>query len=147
MAHTYATVFVHVVFSTKERAALIPADKLEPMWAYVMGIARNHGISPVAIGGTSNHLHALVQLPSTMSLSDAANKLKSNSSRWMSEHGPRFAWQEGYGAFSVSPSQVESVKGYIATQAEHHKKRNFEEEYVALLRKCGVDYDPKHVYG
>lgn len=146
MAHTYATIFVHLVFSTKERASLIPGDKLENLWTYVMGIARNHGITPIAIGGTPNHLHALIQLPSTMSLSEAANKLKSNSSRWMSEHGPRFAWQEGYGAFSVSPSQVESVKKYIANQVEHHKKRNFEEEYVALLKKCGVDYDSRYVF-
>ncbi len=147
MAHTYATIFVHLVFSTKERAALIPAEKLGSLWAYVMGIARNHGVIPIAVGGTPNHLHALIQLPATMSVADAANKLKSNSSRWMSGHGPRFAWQEGYGAFSVSPSQVESVKEYVANQAEHHKRRDFEEEFVALLKNCGVDYDPKYVFG
>lgn len=147
MAHTHATVYVHLVFSTKERAALIPADKLQPLCAYIMGIARNHGITPVAIGGTSNHLHALMQLPATMSVSDAANKLKSNSSRWMSDRGSRFSWQQGYGAFSVSPSQVDAVRGYVGTQGEHHNKRSFEDEFIALLKKCDVEYDPKFVLG
>jgi putative transposase len=129
MAHSHANVFVHIVFSTKERAALIPCARLESLWTYIMGIARNDDIKPVAVGGTSNHIHVLISLPAKMAISDAVNKLKSNSSRWMSEHGPRFAWQEGYGAFSVSPSQVAPVKEYISGQAEHHKKRNFEEEF------------------
>jgi REP element-mobilizing transposase RayT len=101
----------------------------------------------VAIGGTENHLHVLLGLPATMSLSDAVRTLKANSSRWMRDARPDFGWQEGYGAFSVSPSNAEIVKEYIRNQREHHKKRNFEEEFIALLKKSGVDYDPRYVFG
>ncbi len=83
-------------------------------------------------------------LPSKMSLSEAVMKLKGNASRWM---GPHFAWQEGYGAFSVSPSHLEKVKAYIRGQAEHHRRRSFEDEFATLLKKCGVEYDAKYVFG
>jgi putative transposase len=86
-------------------------------------------------------------LPAKHSLSNAVRNLKANSSRWMSENGPRFSWQEGFGAFSVSSSRAPSVKHYIRNQAEHHKKRNFEEEFLLLLKKSGVDYDPQYVFG
>jgi putative transposase len=98
-------------------------------------------------GGTANHVHLLLVLPSDMPLSKAVQVLKANSSRWMGEHGLNFEWQQGYGAFSVSASNAASVREYIAKQTEHHRKRSFEEEFVALLRKCGVDYDPKFVFG
>ncbi len=94
-----------------------------------------------------DHAHLLVAVPATIALADLINKLKTNSSRWMSERGVAFAWQDGYGAFSVSPSQVPLVKEYIRNQAAHHKKRNFEEEFLALLKKSGIDYDPKYVLG
>ncbi|HYG99703.1 MAG TPA: transposase [Terriglobales bacterium] len=144
MAHTYANNFVHCVFSTKERANTIPEARREQLWAYLVGVAKNEGFSVLAACGTANHVHALILLPASISSSDAVKNLKSNSSRWM---GPRFAWQEGYGAFSVSPSQLPDLKAYIANQPEHHKKRNFEEEFIALLKKCEVDYDPKFVFG
>jgi REP element-mobilizing transposase RayT len=147
MAHTYSSNFVHCVFSTKERAATIPDDRRERLWAYISGLAEHHGMKALAVGGTANHLHILLSLPAKIALSEAINKLKSNSSRWMSENGPRFVWQEGYGAFSVSPSQLATVQQYIANQAEHHKKRNFEDEFIALLKRCGVDYDAQHVFG
>jgi putative transposase len=146
MPHTYTTNLVHCVFSTKERVARIPPDQLEKLWAYVFGIAKNHAIEMVAIGGTENHLHVFIGLPSTMTLADAVRTLKANSSRWMRERRTDFGWQEGYGAFSVSPSNAEIVKEYIRNQREHHKRRNFEEEFVALLKKSGVDYDPRYVF-
>jgi putative transposase len=98
----------------------------------------------VASGGTANHIHLLFVLPASYSLALAVQKLKGSSSRWMG-HG--FSWQEGYGAFSVSPSQVSVVKRYIQDQEEHHRKRDFEEEFVALLRNCGIEYDERYVFG
>ncbi|MBZ5704591.1 MAG: transposase [Acidobacteriia bacterium] len=147
MGHSYASNFIHCVFSTKDRANLIPEQRSEQLYAYILGIAKNIGIGVLCIGGTANHLHILLALPANRTLSDAVRDLKANSSRWMSEAGLRFAWQHGFGAFSVSPSQLPVVKNYIHGQAEHHKKRNFEEEFLALLRKSGVEFDPTYVFG
>jgi REP element-mobilizing transposase RayT len=147
MSHSYCTNIVHCVFSTKNREASIPEDMLEKMWAYLSGIAKNHSIGTLAIGGIANHVHLLIAIPQTMTVASAVNALKANSSRWMHEHNKNFDWQKGYGAFSVSPSQVEPVKHYIGTQAEHHAKHTFEEEFISLLKKCGVEYDPKYVFG
>jgi REP element-mobilizing transposase RayT len=144
MPHTYANIFVHCVFSTKERRPLIPVARTTELHAYLGGIARGEGLSLIAAGGTANHLHLLFVLPATCSLAHAVQKLKGSSSLWM---GGGFAWQEGYGAFSVSPSQVEVVKGYIENQEEHHRKRNFEQEFVILLRSCGIEYDERYVFG
>jgi putative transposase len=144
MAHTYASVYVHCVFSTKERRDLIPADRTAELYAYFGGIARGEGLTLVAAGGTANHVHLLIVLPTTCTLAQALQKLKGSSSKWM---GSGFSWQEGYGAFSVSPSQLEVVKRYIQNQEEHHRKRSFEEEFVALLRSCGVPFDEKFVFG
>lgn len=144
MAHTYASNFIHCVFSTKDRRALIPASRTSELLAFLGGVARGEGLSLLAAGGTANHLHLLFVLPASCPLAQAVQKLKGSSSRWL---GPDFAWQEGYGAFSVSPSQVPVVKRYIQLQEEHHRKRNFEEEFVALLRHCGIEYDERHVFG
>ena len=122
MAHTHSCTLIHIVFSTKERKPILPEKLSVKFHQYLVGIARNHQIEMLASGGTADHVHALVALPTTMSVSDAARVLKANSSRWVSEHGVDFAWQEGYGAFSVSPSQVPVVKAYIARQEEHHRK-------------------------
>jgi len=113
----------------------------------MFGITRNLKIETLAIGGTSDHIHLLIALPVDRRLSETIRDLKANSSRWMSENGPRFSWQEGYGAFSVSPSQAPVVKQYIRNQDEHHKKRSFEEEFVALLQKSGIEFNPRHTLG
>lgn len=144
MAHTYAANFIHCIFSTKDRRPLIPADRTAELYAYLGGIAHGEGFSLIAAGGTANHVHLLFVLPAPISLAEAVQKLKGSSSRWM---GKGFSWQEGYGAFSVSPSQVPVVKRYIQNQEEHHRKRNFEEEFVALLRNCGIDHDDRYVFG
>ncbi|HEV2137075.1 MAG TPA: transposase [Terracidiphilus sp.] len=144
MAHTYASNFIHCVFSTKDRHSLIPAARTTELYAYLGGIARGEGFSLIAAGGTANHVHLLFVLPASIALAPTVQKLKGSSSRWMG-HG--FSWQEGYGAFSVSPSQVPVVKRYIQNQEEHHRKRNFEEEFVSLLRNCGIAYDERYVFG
>jgi REP element-mobilizing transposase RayT len=133
VAHTYASIFVHCVFSAKDRRSLIPVSRTAELYAYLGGIARGEGFSLIAAGGTANHIHLLFILPAPYSLALAVQKLKGSSSRWM---GRGFSWQEGYGAFSVSASQVPVVKRYIQNQEEHHRKRNFEEDFVALLRNC-----------
>ena len=99
------------------------------------------------LGGTRNHIHVLIGLPAKISLSEAVQKLKANSSRWLGEHNVEFEWQKGYGAFSVSPSMLGTVKAYIRNQAEHPKKRSFEEEFLALLRESGVAFDADRVFG
>jgi putative transposase len=147
MAHSYPNVLIHCVFSTKERQDVIPSELMDKLWRYLAGIGTNHHMQILEAGGTANHVHLLLVLPSDMPLSKAVQVLKANSSRWMGEHGLNFEWQQGYGAFSVSASNAASVREYIAKQTEHHRKRSFEEEFVALLRKCGVDYDPKFVFG
>jgi len=144
MAHTYASNFIHCIFRTKERRPALPLERLADFYAYLGGIARSEGFTLVSAGGTANHVHLLIALPATGRLATAVQKLKGSSSRWL---GKGFAWQEGYGAFSVSPSQVEMVKKYIANQETHHRKRSFEEEFLGMLRKCGVDYDPRFVFG
>jgi REP element-mobilizing transposase RayT len=146
VAHTYNANFVHCIFSTKDRQDTIPAELRERLWAYLLGIAKNLKIKLLAVGGTANHVHLLLGLPPTMGVAEAVQKLKANSSRWVGEHGVSFRWQDGYGAFSVSPSLLNTVQQYIRDQAEHHRKRNFEEEFRALLDKSGVPYDAERLF-
>jgi REP-associated tyrosine transposase len=138
MAHSYVSSLFHVVFSTKERMQSIPTDLQPRLWNYLAAIARNHQIHALAVGGTKDHVHVLFVLPAETKLADAVRTLKCNSSRWLRETKPLFAWQEGYGAFSVSPSQVDRVKKYIANQAEHHRRRSFEEEFMAMLEAARI---------
>ncbi len=147
MAHSYVSSVFHVVFSTKERAQLIRADLQPRLWNYLASIARNHGIHVLAVGGTENHVHILMVLPANAKLSDAVRTLKANSSRWVRETNPLFAWQEGYGAFSVSPSQLERVKHYIDNQASHHRQRSFEDEFLAMLQAANIRFEQDQVFG
>jgi REP element-mobilizing transposase RayT len=111
------------------------------------GIARNHGFEAIKIGRVEDHAHALLILPPTMSLSKAIQTIKACSSKWLNGTMQNFAWQEGYGAFSVNASQTDDVIRYIENQAAHHATRNFEQEFLELLKKYGVKYDPAHVMG
>ena len=147
MAHSYPNVLVHCVFSTKQRRSTIPEELRENLVRYFVGIGKGHDIPVLCAGGTANHVHLLIALSATIPLAKAIQVLKANSSRWLGEHGFDFAWQDGYGAFSVSASNVEVVKHYIEHQAEHHAKHSFEDEFVSLLRKSGVTYDPHFVFG
>jgi putative transposase len=147
VAHTFSQNHVHVVFSTKDRRKAIPAELQPELWAYLAGICKNHEMVASAVGGTDNHAHILLRVPPKLALAKAVLLLKANSSKWMSEQARSFSWQEGYGAFSVSASNVDTVVRYIQNQPAHHRKISFEDEFRALLRKHGVEYDPKFMFG
>ena len=142
MSHTYAQNHLHIVFSTKERRRLIDKQMQSKLWSYMAGIGRNHGFLVIANGGIEDHVHLLIQLPPILSLSKAVALVKANSSTWMSEHGIRFSWQEGYGAFSVSASSLAAVVRYIEDQERHHRKMTFEDEYIACSRSTGLSSIP-----
>ena len=144
MSHTYVQNLLHVVFSTKERRKLIPTKSQPRLWGYLAGVCKREKIFAHEIGGMDDHVHMLMQLPPTLSLSDAMLEIKTSSSRWM---GRDFAWQRGFGAFSVSWSNVPAVRRYIQTQEAHHRKMSFDEEFVALLKKHGMEFDPRYVLG
>jgi REP element-mobilizing transposase RayT len=147
MSHSYSQDYQHIVFSTKERQKLISKSMQPKLWSYMAGIGRNHGFLVHANGGMEDHVHLLVQVPARIAAAEVVSVIKSNSSRWLNEHEMKFAWQEGYGAFSVSKSNLSTVTRYIADQERHHRKMTFEEEFIGFLEKLGIEYDPKHVFG
>ena len=147
MSHTYAQNVVHVVFSTKDRRKAIDHEFQPQLWAYVTGICRKLDIYVHSVGGMEDHIHLLIQIPPVLTLSKAVATIKANSSRWANDEGQKFAWQQGYAAFSVSVSVIPAVIRYIRNQAEHHKKLDFAAEFVALLKKHGIAFDPKYVFG
>jgi REP element-mobilizing transposase RayT len=137
---------IHFVYSTRERYRFISPQIQPKLWAYVAGVVKNIGGNPIAIGGMDDHIHILAEIPATVDIAKAVNAFKVNSSRWMKDKVPKFAWQRGYSAFSVSASSVPAVKKYVLSQAEHHKRRDFKAEYIALLKKHGVKYDERYVF-
>ncbi|HKY27493.1 MAG TPA: transposase [Pyrinomonadaceae bacterium] len=148
MSHSYVSNLMHCTFSTKERHPIIDSQ-LEADLAIYRRNARNNRMKALAIGGTVDHLNALLSLPSTMSFAKAVQLIKGGSSKWIHDTFPqyrKFEWQEGYGAFSVSASQVRRTIAYIQNQKEHHRKRTFHEEFLKLLDKHGVDYDLRYVF-
>jgi len=144
MSHSYVHNAVHVVFSTKDRRKLIPKESQTRLWAYLAGVCKKQQIFVHEIGGTEDHLHMLIQIPLTLSFSDAMQEIKTSSSRWM---GRNFSWQRGFGVFGVSASNLDAVVRYIRTQEVHHRKMTFEQEFIALLEKHGIAYDPRYVFG
>jgi len=149
MPHSYITNLMHCTFSTKERFPFIDTELESRLWPYLGGIARESRMKALAIGGTFDHVHALLSLPATMSFAKAVQLIKGGSSKWV--HGTfakykKFEWQVGYGAFSVSASQASRTIAYINNQKEHHRKRTFEEEFLEMLDKHGVEYDPRYVF-
>ena len=147
MLHSYVSSIFHGVFSTKQRRQLIPAPAQTRLWNYLAGIARNHDIQAIAVGGTENHVHTLLAIPPDTALADAVRTLKANSSRLMRETSRSFAWQEGYGALSVSPSQLDRVKRYIANQAAHHARHSYEEGFLGMLEAANIRVEPNRALG
>lgn len=149
MANTYSNLFYHVVFSTKSRRDLIDQNIESRVWAYIGGIARKHEMLAVQVGGIENHIHVLILARPKFAPSQIVQWLKGESSRWIHETFPEkksFEWQDGYGIFSVSKSNVPEVVEYIKNQREHHKKQSFEDEYISMLKLNGIDYDEKYVF-
>lgn len=140
----------HMVFSTKERRPLLQNDQFrEDVWGYMAGVAKNlHGFA-IRIGGYYDHAHLLVRIPAKVAVSDFVGKLKANTSKHINESrdaGMKFHWQDGYGAFSVSPSQQDAVVAYIDRQVEHHRKQSFQDEFLKILKRHEVDYDSKYIW-
>jgi REP element-mobilizing transposase RayT len=149
MAHTFTNLLTHVVFSTSERRPFLSEAIRPDAHAYMGGILRQLNAVPIAIGGTSNHVHLMTRLPADLSLADCLRVVKTNSSRWIKERWPErrlFSWQGGYGAFTVSESNRGAVIRYIQDQEQHHRRISFQEEFLALLKKHGVDFDERHVW-
>jgi putative transposase len=146
LPHTFSKICVHVIFSTKDRRKIVSKELQPRLWAYLAGIAKNHDINMLAIGGTKDHVHLLFHLPPKLALAKAVLLLKANSSKWIGE-AMEFSWQEGYGASSISASNIDSVTRYVRNQEKHHRKFTFEEELRAILRRQGINYDPPDSLG
>lgn len=150
MSHTYTNLLSHVVFSTKDRQPIIDSELKPRLLGYMNGIANENGGKVLSLSAMQDHVHLLWELPPTSSMSDALRVLKTNSSRWVRQTFGRrkpFAWQTGYGAFSVSRSNVSAVAKYVETQEINHRKRTFDEEFRELLVKHGIEYEPKYAFG
>ncbi|MFZ0761454.1 MAG: IS200/IS605 family transposase [Candidatus Sulfotelmatobacter sp.] len=147
MSHTAGNLVIHLIFSTKERRPLITAAIRTDLFAYLGGIIREMHGTAIIINGTSDHVHLLIRMRPVHAAAEIARVVKANSSGWVKEKwNMRFAWQTGYGAFSVSESNVSAVSRYIAMQEEHHKMRTFQEEYVAFLKKNKIAYDERYIW-
>lgn len=142
--HSFVSCLMHIVFSTKDRRPFITPKLQERLWPYLGGIARENKIRAIRIGGVADHVHLLLSLPSTLSVSKAVQLIKGNSSKWIHETFPElreFGWQEGYGAFSVGVSVQDATIAYIENQVEHHRRQTFDEELKAILEKHSIEYD------
>jgi len=149
MANTYSSLFYHIVFSTKHRQNFIRQEIEDRVWAYLGGIARKHKLTAIQIGGIENHIHVLVLSSPVNAPSQIAQWLKGDSSKWIHVEFSdlkNFAWQDGYGAFTVSKSKIETVVEYIKNQREHHKIENFENEYLKLMKLHEIDFNEKYLF-
>ena len=149
MPHSYTSLLTHVIFSTKDRRPDLDSEIRGRVFAYMGGVIREVGGTALSINGPEDHVHILTALPANVAVADAMRVVKTNSSRWVHQTWPQrrsFAWQSGYGAFSVSQSNVEEVERYIARQEEHHKHVSFQEEFLVFLKRHGVAYDERYVW-
>ncbi len=141
--------YLHIVFSTKHRQPLIDQPIEAELYSYLGGICNKHGCQAVKVGGYTNHVHVLCLLSKKITLVKLMEELKSNSSKWIKTKGDEYSnfyWQDGYGAFSVNPSEVQIVINYIANQKKHHDKKTFQDEYRGILKKYEVGYEEKYVW-
>lgn len=149
MAQSLAQVYIHLVFHTKYSSVTIREEDLPKLFAYIDGIIVNQNAMVIQIGGVPNHIHILCTLPRIVSMANFVEEIKKCSSRWiktLDSYYSKFAWQGGYGIFSVSASQVQKVKDYVTNQKEHHRKKTFQEEYEAFLKAYNIEYDPEYVF-
>jgi REP element-mobilizing transposase RayT len=149
MPQSFTCLHYHIVFSTKDRRPMIGDDMRERLHEYIGGILVENKSKLVAAGGMPDHIHLLASISKELSISDAMRLVKTNSSKWVHETFPElesFAWQAGYGAFSVSFSNLDSVKKYIANQAKHHRKVGFKEEFVTLLKRHDIEFGERYLW-
>lgn len=149
MANTYTQIHIHGIFAVQNRISLITESWREELYKYITGIVQNRGHKMLQIGGMPDHIHILFGMRPTESLSDLMKAIKGESSEWINKRHfvvGKFSWQEGYGAFSYSKSQLNNVIKYIANQPEHHKKRDMVAEYVEFLKKFDVEHDIRYVF-
>jgi putative transposase len=146
MSHTCGNVLLHLIFSTHERRPFIKPEFRDDLFAHLGGIIREMHGTALIINGTADHVHMLVRIRPAQAPAEIARVVKTNSSRWIRERCPDFAWQTGYGVFSVSESNVPAVITYIASQEEHHKKHSFQDEFRAFLKKNRIVVDEKYIW-
>lgn len=149
MAQTLTRLLVHIVFSTKLRRPWITPEIEAALFAYIGAICRANGCSLIAAGAADDHIHLLVVLSKSESLSDLLLQIKRDSSKWIKPRGQdfaRFGWQDGYAGLTIGQSQVEAVTKYLASQRRRHRKLTFKQELVALLEKYEVEYDPRYLW-
>ena len=148
MSHRYTALLTHLVFSTKNRFPHLVGDLASDCHAYLVGIVKNMGGYAIEVGGFVDHVHLLLDLSPTHSLSEVVRTLKSNSSKWIHEgrRDSKFAWQKGYSAFSVSKSAVDRVRRYIARQESHHRGKSYQDEVRELLRRHGMTWDERYIW-
>jgi len=149
MAQSFCNLLYHLVFSTKERQRWLGESIRARTHEYLGGVVRGEGGVAIIVGGTADHVHILARLRQDKAVSDVLRNIKANSSRWIHEalgDLPSFAWQGGYGAFSVSQSQIEKVRLYVSQQEEHHKRWSFKEEFVALLRTHKMEFAERYLW-
>ncbi len=149
MSQSYVSSYYHCVFSTKERRPFISPKLQTRLFPYLGGIAREHKMKLLTVGGMPDHVHLLLSLPKTIAISKALQLIKGGSSKWIHDIFPEhldFSWQKGFGAFSIGINDIERTKNYIGNQAEHHKKRNFEQEFLIFLDRNGIEYDERYVF-
>ena len=148
MANTYTQIHIHAVFAVQNRLSLIQKQWKEELNQYITGIVENNNHKLLQIGGMPDHLHVLIGMRPTQSVSDLLQDIKGSSSSWINKRQlvrGKFSWQEGYGAFSYGKSQVDNVIDYIKNQEKHHKKRTFADEYLEFLKLFEIDYDERYV--
>jgi putative transposase len=149
MANTYTQIYIHVVFAVQARESLIKAEWKEELFKYIAGILNNQKTKLIAIGGVEDHIHILFGMNPTIALSDLVREVKASSSKFINEEKfvrGKFYWQEGFGAFSYSRSQIDAVAKYILNQEQHHSIKSFKDEYVALLNRFEVEYDDRYLF-
>jgi len=149
MSGTYSQIYIHVVFAVKGRNNLLHKNWRMEVFKYIAGIIKEKGQKPIIINGFSDHVHCFIGLKPAIAISDLVRDIKNNSSKFINEkrYVPgKFQWQEGYGVFSYSHSQIESVYNYILNQEKHHQRRTFREEYLEVLKKFGIEYKNEYLF-
>jgi REP-associated tyrosine transposase len=150
MANTYTSLHYHLIFSTKAREPWLVPSIEQRIWEFIGGIARAHAMTALQVGGVEDHIHALVTAAPTIAPFQIAQFLKGGSSKWIHEEFStlrKFAWQDGYAAFTVSKSNIPGVINYIQNQREHHRKKTFQEEYLEFLHENNIGYDERYLWG